>query len=89
MAKTVSEQNAWHYLEESGFDLISICPSLVIGPILQSNTHEAVPLIRDQIVMGILQDFLSGLLRVMLDGSPSLEHFSNLMLMCLKKNCKH
>lgn len=35
MAKTVSEQDAWHYSEESGLDLISICPSLVLGPILQ------------------------------------------------------
>lgn len=35
MAKTVSEKDAWRYSEESGLDLISICPSLVIGPILQ------------------------------------------------------
>lgn len=35
MAKTVSEQGAWHYSEEHGLDLISICPSLVLGPILQ------------------------------------------------------
>jgi nucleoside-diphosphate-sugar epimerase len=39
MSKTVAEQDAWHYSEESGLDLISICPSLVLGPILQPNLN--------------------------------------------------
>uniref|UniRef100_A0A0C9S9B3 TSA: Wollemia nobilis Ref_Wollemi_Transcript_1433_1286 transcribed RNA sequence n=1 Tax=Wollemia nobilis TaxID=56998 RepID=A0A0C9S9B3_9CONI len=35
LSKTVSEQEAWHYSKESGLDLVTLCPSLILGPMLQ------------------------------------------------------
>ncbi|XP_057862653.1 cinnamoyl-CoA reductase 1 isoform X7 [Cryptomeria japonica] len=39
MSKTVSEKNAWNCSKEFGLDLITICPSLILGPMLQPNTN--------------------------------------------------
>lgn len=35
MAKTVSEKNAWNFSKEFGIDLVTVCPSLILGPMLQ------------------------------------------------------
>ncbi|GLJ22309.1 hypothetical protein SUGI_0419710 [Cryptomeria japonica] len=35
MAKTVSEKNAWNCSKEFGIDLVTICPTLILGPMLQ------------------------------------------------------
>ena len=33
-AETVAEKAAWELSKEHGFDLITICPGFVIGPVL-------------------------------------------------------
>ncbi|CAN6440914.1 unnamed protein product [Victoria cruziana] len=35
VSKTMAERLAWEYAEENGLDIITICPSLVLGPMLQ------------------------------------------------------
>eukprot|EP00252_Welwitschia_mirabilis_P014625 TRINITY_DN3216_c0_g1_i2.p1 TRINITY_DN3216_c0_g1~~TRINITY_DN3216_c0_g1_i2.p1 ORF type:complete len:318 (-),score=28.78 TRINITY_DN3216_c0_g1_i2:80-1033(-) len=38
-AKTVSEQKAWEFCKEKGIHLVSLCPSLVLGPLLQKQLN--------------------------------------------------
>lgn len=39
LAKTVAEKEAWLHAKESGLDIVTICPSIVIGPMLQSTAN--------------------------------------------------
>nr|UUJ74924.1 cinnamoyl-CoA reductase [Cephalotaxus hainanensis] len=39
MSKTVSEQEAWTFSKENGLDLVTVCPSLTLGPMLQPTTN--------------------------------------------------
>jgi bifunctional dihydroflavonol 4-reductase/flavanone 4-reductase len=36
VSKTLAEQEAWRYAEENGIDLITIIPTLVVGPFLST-----------------------------------------------------
>lgn len=35
LSKTLAEDAAWKFVKENGIDMVSINPSLVIGPLLQ------------------------------------------------------
>ncbi|GER46023.1 NAD(P)-binding Rossmann-fold superfamily protein [Striga asiatica] len=35
LSKTVAEEAAWKFVKEKGIDLVTICPPMVIGPLLQ------------------------------------------------------
>ncbi|XP_031488294.1 cinnamoyl-CoA reductase 1-like isoform X1 [Nymphaea colorata] len=39
VSKTMAESLAWEYAEENGLDLVTICPSLVLGPMLQPTVN--------------------------------------------------
>ncbi|KAL8485135.1 hypothetical protein ACS0TY_027430 [Phlomoides rotata] len=38
-SKTVAEDKAWEYAKESGLDIVTVCPGLVVGPMLQHSTN--------------------------------------------------
>lgn len=40
-SKTEAEREALEYAERSGLDVVTVCPSLVLGPLLQSSTVNA------------------------------------------------
>lgn len=40
-SKTEAEEQALDFAKRTGLDVVSICPSLVLGPILQSTTVNA------------------------------------------------
>ncbi|XP_038987262.1 tetraketide alpha-pyrone reductase 1-like isoform X2 [Phoenix dactylifera] len=35
LSKTMAEHAAWEYAEKNGLDLVTVCPSVVVGPLLQ------------------------------------------------------
>ncbi|XP_073101316.1 cinnamoyl-CoA reductase 1-like [Elaeis guineensis] len=35
LSKTMAERAAWEYAEKNGLDLVTVCPSVVLGPLLQ------------------------------------------------------
>ncbi|XP_073100965.1 cinnamoyl-CoA reductase 1-like isoform X1 [Elaeis guineensis] len=35
LSKTMAERAAWKYAEKNGLDLVTVCPSVVVGPLLQ------------------------------------------------------
>ncbi|KAG1359017.1 tetraketide alpha-pyrone reductase 1-like [Cocos nucifera] len=35
LSKTMAERAAWEYTEKNGLDLVTVCPSVVVGPLLQ------------------------------------------------------
>ncbi|KAH9302374.1 hypothetical protein KI387_013957, partial [Taxus chinensis] len=39
LSKTVSEQGAWNFSRENGLDLITICASWILGPMLQTTMN--------------------------------------------------
>jgi nucleoside-diphosphate-sugar epimerase len=39
LSKTEAESEAWEYAKRSGLDVVAICPSLILGPILQSTVN--------------------------------------------------
>ncbi|KAL2499200.1 NAD(P)-binding Rossmann-fold superfamily protein [Abeliophyllum distichum] len=41
LAKTIAESEAWEYAKRSGLDVITVCPNLVLGPILQSTANSS------------------------------------------------
>ncbi|KAH6782825.1 Rossmann-fold superfamily protein [Perilla frutescens var. hirtella] len=40
-SKTVAEAEAWEYAKKSGLDIITVCPSLVLGPMLQKTANSS------------------------------------------------
>ncbi|CAN6194255.1 unnamed protein product [Urochloa humidicola] len=51
LSKTLAELEAWDYAKRTGLDMVSLCPSLVIGPLLQSTVNAS---------SAVLVDFLEG-----------------------------
>ncbi|KAJ4971144.1 hypothetical protein NE237_004243 [Protea cynaroides] len=47
LSKTLSEEAAWKFAKEKGVDMITINPSMVIGPLLQPTLNSSVKLILD------------------------------------------
>ncbi|KAG7569036.1 NAD-dependent epimerase/dehydratase [Arabidopsis thaliana x Arabidopsis arenosa] len=45
LAKTRAESEAFEFAKRTGLDLVSVCPSLVLGPILQQHTVNASSLV--------------------------------------------
>ncbi|XP_017243862.1 cinnamoyl-CoA reductase 1-like [Daucus carota subsp. sativus] len=41
LSKTEAESEAWEFARQSGIDLVTVCPSLVWGPLLQSTTNSS------------------------------------------------
>ncbi|KAI3991940.1 hypothetical protein MKX01_012885 [Papaver californicum] len=39
ISKTVAESEAWEYAKKNGLDFVTVCPSLIIGPMLQSTMN--------------------------------------------------
>ncbi|KAJ4963896.1 hypothetical protein NE237_023835 [Protea cynaroides] len=39
LSKTLAESEAWEYAKRSGLDMVTICPTLVVGPMLQSTLN--------------------------------------------------
>lgn len=39
LSKTVAEREAFAYAAKTGLDIVTICPSLVIGPLMQSTVN--------------------------------------------------
>lgn len=38
-SKTVAETKAWEYAKKTGLDVVTLCPTLVLGPMLQHTTN--------------------------------------------------
>lgn len=51
LSKTMAELEAFNYAKRTGLDVVTLCPSLVIGPLLQSTVNAS---------SGVLVDFLTG-----------------------------
>ncbi|CAL5053831.1 unnamed protein product [Urochloa decumbens] len=51
LSKTLAELEAWDYAKRTGLDMVTLCPSLVIGPLLQSTVNAS---------SAVLVDFLKG-----------------------------
>jgi nucleoside-diphosphate-sugar epimerase len=47
----MAELEAFNYAKRTGLDVVTLCPSLVIGPLLQSTVNAS---------SGVLVDFLTG-----------------------------
>lgn len=39
LSKTEAESEAWEFSQQTGLDIVTICPTLILGPILQSNVN--------------------------------------------------
>ncbi|KAK2988181.1 hypothetical protein RJ640_020663 [Escallonia rubra] len=39
LSKTVAESEAWEFAKRSGLDIVTVCPTLVLGPMLQCTTN--------------------------------------------------
>jgi nucleoside-diphosphate-sugar epimerase len=52
LAKTLAELEAFEYAKKSGLDVVTVCPSLVIGPLLQPTVNTS---------SSVIVDFLTGL----------------------------
>ncbi|XP_031488834.1 cinnamoyl-CoA reductase 1-like [Nymphaea colorata] len=37
----MAEQHAWEYAKESGLDLVTLCPTMNLGPMLQGNVNDS------------------------------------------------
>lgn len=44
LSKTLAEHEAFAYAANTGLDVVTICPSLVIGPLLQHTVNASVKL---------------------------------------------
>ncbi|CAK7345957.1 unnamed protein product [Dovyalis caffra] len=51
LSKTEAESEAWEYAKRSGLDVVVICPSLILGPILQSTVNAST-----RVLIQILKD---------------------------------
>ncbi|KAG6434886.1 hypothetical protein SASPL_106530 [Salvia splendens] len=40
-SKTVAEAEAWEYAKKNGLSVVTVCPSLVLGPLLQENANSS------------------------------------------------
>ena len=47
MSKTLAELEAFDHAKSTGLDVVSLCPSLVIGPLLQSTLNASSSVIAD------------------------------------------
>ncbi|CAL5048767.1 unnamed protein product [Urochloa decumbens] len=47
LSKTLAELEAFEYAKRTGLDVVSVCPSLVIGPLLQSTVNASSSVIVD------------------------------------------
>lgn len=47
LGKTLAELEAFDYAKTTGLDVVSVCPSLVIGPLLQSTVNASSSVIVD------------------------------------------
>ncbi|TVU30862.1 hypothetical protein EJB05_22509, partial [Eragrostis curvula] len=47
LSKTLAELEAFDYAERSGLDVVTVCPSLVIGPLLQPTLNASSSVIVD------------------------------------------
>ena len=65
LAKTRAESEAFEFAKRTGLHLVSVCPTLVLGPILQQNTVNASSLVLLKLLKGIQQalSFTSGIVR--------------------------
>jgi len=52
LSKTLAEMEAFEYAKRTGVDVVSVCPSLVIGPLLQPTLNAS---------SAVVVDFLKGL----------------------------
>ncbi|KAI3901182.1 hypothetical protein MKW92_012351 [Papaver armeniacum] len=59
LAKTVSESEALHYAKTKNLDIITICPSLTLGPMLQSELNSS-----SMILAKILKDECETMLNI-------------------------
>lgn len=56
--KTEAESEAWEYAKRTGLDVVAICPTLILGPILQSTVNASA----------------KALIKILKDGCNSLEN---------------
>ena len=42
VAKTIAEKAAWKYAEENGIDMVTVHPSLVLGPFITPYTNISI-----------------------------------------------
>ncbi|KAI0492388.1 hypothetical protein KFK09_026659 [Dendrobium nobile] len=47
LSKTMAEKEAFRYAQETGLDVVTLCPSIVIGPLLQSTVNVSSFLLLD------------------------------------------
>ncbi|KAJ6931860.1 cinnamoyl-CoA reductase 2-like [Populus alba x Populus x berolinensis] len=49
LSKTEAESEAWEYAKRSGLDVVAICPSLILGPVLQSTVNASTMMACDSL----------------------------------------
>ena len=53
LSKTLAEDAAWKFVKEKGFDMVTINPAMVIGPLLQATLNTSAAAILN-IISGIV-----------------------------------
>jgi nucleoside-diphosphate-sugar epimerase len=48
LSKTEAESEAWECAKRSGLDVVTICPSLILGPILHSAVNASSKVLNDE-----------------------------------------
>ena len=71
LSKTLAELEAFAYAKKTGLDVVSLCPSLVIGPLLQSTVNAS---------SSVLVDFLTGSLPFLCTGISPIFQFTSVQL---------
>ncbi|XP_030506213.2 cinnamoyl-CoA reductase 1 [Cannabis sativa] len=65
LSKTLAESEAWEFSKKTGLDVVAICPTLVFGPILQSNVNSSTLVLLKLLKEGY--DSIENRLRVIVD----------------------
>ncbi|PPR94922.1 hypothetical protein GOBAR_AA25754 [Gossypium barbadense] len=65
LSKTEAESEAFEFAKKSGLDVVTVCPTLILGPLLQSTINAS-----SKVLINLLKDF--NLKLVVMDWSPLL-----------------
>uniref|UniRef100_A0A8R7QJQ9 NAD-dependent epimerase/dehydratase domain-containing protein n=1 Tax=Triticum urartu TaxID=4572 RepID=A0A8R7QJQ9_TRIUA len=58
LSKTLAEREAFAYAAKTGLDIVTICPSLVIGPLMQSTVNSSSKVLLNYLKGGcVMLDF--------------------------------
>jgi nucleoside-diphosphate-sugar epimerase len=57
LSKTLAEREAFAYAEKTGLDVVTICPSLVLGPLIQSTVNASSKVLLNYLKGGIIMSY--------------------------------